>query len=104
MELSNMPGNEKQQKGGRLKQALKIAKPALNLSAEQDEKIKAIFKNFREKKRILIEKGGDAMNDDLHRAKKERKQQLMSVLNDEQKKILKDHLRALKNDTGQRPV
>lgn len=104
MELPGMPGNEKQQKGGRLKQALKAAKPALNLSAEQDEKIKAIFKNFREKKRILIEKGGDTMNDDLHSAKKERKQQLMSVLNDGQKKILKDHLRELKNKTGERPM
>ena len=104
MELSDMPGNEKQQKGGRLKQALKAARPALNLSAEQDEKIKAIFKNFREKKRILIEKGGDAMDDDLHSAKKARKQQLMSVLNDDQKKILKDHLKELKNKTDQQPM
>lgn len=104
MGLPDMPGNEKQQKGGRLKQALKAARPALNLSAEQDEKIKTIFKNFREKKHMLIEKGGDTMNDDLHSAKKERKQQLMGVLNDEQKKVLKDHLRELKNKTDQRPM
>ncbi len=104
MELPGMPGNERQQKGGRLKQALKAARPALNLSAEQDEKIKAIFKNFREKKRLLNEKGGVAMNDQLHAAKKERKQQLMGVLNDNQKMILKDHLRELKNGADQRPI
>ena len=99
MELFDKPGNEKQHKGGRLKQALKAAKPALNLSAEQEEKIKEIFRNFREKKRAVIQEGGDNMNDNLLSVKKERKQQLMGVLNDDQKKILKEKLRELKGST-----
>jgi len=98
MELFDKPGNEKQHKGGRLKQALKAAKPALNLSAEQEEKIKEIFRNFREKKRAVIQEGGDNMNDNLLSVKKERKQQLMGVLNDDQKKILKEKLRELKGN------
>jgi len=98
MELFDKPGNEKQHKGGRLKQALKAAKPALNLSAEQEEKIKEIFRNFREKKRAVKQEGGDNMNENLLSVKKERKQQLMGVLNDDQKKILKEKLRELKGN------
>jgi hypothetical protein len=100
MELTDKPGDEKNQKGGRLKQALKATRPTLNLSAEQDEKIKEIFRNFREKKHALNQQGGDNMNDDLRSAKKERKQQLMGVLNDDQKKILKEKLRELKGNAA----
>ena len=96
MESLDNTGNEKQQKGGRFKQALNAAKPTMNLSAEQDQKIKEIFRNFREKKHALTQAGGDNLNDNLHSAKKERKQQIMGVLNDEQKKILKDKLKELK--------
>ena len=96
MESLDNTGNEKQQKGGRFKQALNAAKPTMNLSAEQDQKIKEIFRNFREKKHALTQAGGDNLNDNLRSAKKERKQQIMGVLNDEQKKILKDKLKELK--------
>ncbi|HEX5154614.1 MAG TPA: hypothetical protein VFW07_24375 [Parafilimonas sp.] len=96
MELSDKPGGEKKQKGGRLKQALKAAKSTLNLSAEQDQKIKEIFRSFREKKQAVTQQDGDTMNDNLSSLKKERKQQIMAVLNDEQKKILKDKLKELK--------
>jgi len=98
MELTNQPGNEKQQKGGRFKQALKAAKSTMNLSAEQDQKIKDIFKAFREKKRAVTQQGGDTLNDNLRSVKKERKQQIMGVLNDQQKKILKDKLNELKGN------
>jgi hypothetical protein len=98
MESFDNSGNEKKQKGGRLKQALKAARPNLNLSAEQDEKIKEMFRNFREKKRAIMQQGGDSLNDNLHSVKKERKQQLMSALNDDQKKILKEKLRELKGN------
>lgn len=100
MELIDKPDNEKKQKGGRLKQALKAARPILNLSAEQDEKIKEVFRNFREKKRAVEQEGGNNMNDNLRSVKKERKQQLMGVLNDDQKKILKEKLRELKDNVG----
>jgi len=99
MESLDNTGNEKQQKGGRFKQALNAAKPTMNLSAEQDQKIKEIFRNFREKKRAVIQEGGDNMNDNLLSVKKERKQQLMGALNDDQKKILKEKLRELKGST-----
>jgi hypothetical protein len=98
MESFGNTGNEKQQKGGRFKQALKAAKPNLNLSAEQDQKIKEIFRNFREKKHAVTQAGGDNLNDNLQSVKKERKQQIMAVLNDEQKKILKDKLKELKGN------
>ena len=99
MESIDKPGDEQKQKGGRLKQALRAAKPALNLSAEQEEKIKEIFRNFREKKRAVKQEGGETMNDNLLSIKKERKQQLMGALNDDQKKILKEKLRELKGST-----
>ena len=97
MELSDKPINEREHKGGRLKQALKAAKPVLNLSLEQDENIKGLFKDFREKKRAIIQEGGDNMNDNIHAIKKERKQRLKEVLNDDQKKILKEYLRESRN-------
>ena len=100
MELTDKPGNESEHKGGRLKRAFKTAKPILNLSPEQDEKIKQLFKDFREKKRVIIQEGGDNMNDNIHTIKKERKQRLMDVLNDDQKKILKEHLRELRNQVN----
>ena len=98
MESFDKPDNEKKQKGGRLKQALRAARPALNLSAEQDQNIKEIFRSFREKKHAVTQAGGDNLNDNLQSVKKERKQQIMAVLNDEQKKILKDKLKELKGN------
>ena len=56
MELFDKPANEREHKGGRLKQAFKAAKPILNLSSEQDEKIKGLFKDFREKNVLLYNK------------------------------------------------
>jgi hypothetical protein len=99
MESFDNTGNEKKQKAGRLKQALKAARPNLNLSAEQDEKIKEIFRNFREKKGAIMQQGGNNLSDNLRSVKKERKQQLMSALNDGQKKILKEKLKELKGNT-----
>jgi hypothetical protein len=100
MESVDNAGNEKKQKGGRLKQALTATRPNLNLSAEQHEKIKEIFMNFREKKRAITQQGDDNLKDNLHSVKQERKQQLMSALNDDQKKILKEKLRELKSNAG----
>ena len=37
------------------------------------------------------------MNDNMHAIKKERKQRLKDVLNDDQKKILKEYLREARN-------
>jgi hypothetical protein len=98
MESLDNTGNEKKQKGGRFKQALKAAKPTMNLSAQQEQKIKEIFRNFREKKRAATQQGGDNLDDNLRSVKKERKQQIMAVLNDEQKTILKNKLKELKGN------
>ena len=98
MESFGNTGNEKQQKGGRFKQALKAAKPTMNLSAEQEQKIKEIYRNFREKKQAIAQQGGDNLDDNLHSVKKERRQQIMAVLDDNQKRILKDKLKELKGN------
>src|SRR5205809_7952546 len=87
-------------KRNRLLQVIESAKPALNLSAEQEQKIKEIFRDFREERRDLKDEGGDNMRDDIGAARKEAKQKLMAVLNDDQKKILEEKLQQWKDQAS----
>ena len=87
-------------KGNRLRQVFEMAKPALNLSAEQEQKIKEIFRDFREERHDLKEEGGDGMRDDIRAARQEAKQKLMDVLNDDQKKILEENLQKWKDQAS----
>ena len=93
MGLFDKPGNEQEHTGGGLRQIFEAAKPALNLSAEQEQKIKEIFKEFREERNDLRDAAGNNMRDDIRAVRKETKQQLMDVLNDDQKEIIQKHLR-----------
>jgi Spy/CpxP family protein refolding chaperone len=85
-------------KGSHLKQAFEAAKATLNLSAEQEWKIKDIFSDLREERREIKDSDDDDMRDDLRGARQETRQKIMAVLNDEQKIILKKHLQALRRD------
>ena len=71
---------------------------ATNGRSKQEQKIKEIFRNFREKKQAIAQQGGDNLDDNLHSVKKERRQQIMAVLDDNQKRILKDKLKELKGN------
>ena len=79
-------------KGGRLKQAFETAKPALNLSQQQENQITAIFKDFSEERRELKGSGGDDSKEAIRAARKEAKQKIMAVLSDDQKRILEEHM------------
>jgi len=83
--------NNGQHKGGRLQQVFEVAKPALNLSAQQEAQITEIFTQFREERREL-KSGGDNARDEIRTARREAKQKIMAVLNDDQKRILEENL------------
>lgn len=84
--------NTNQEHKGGLRQVFEAAKPALNLTADQEQKIKEIFKNFREERHDIKDSGADNMRDDMRNARQETRHQVMNVLNDEQKKNLQKHL------------
>jgi len=88
--------NKGEGKGGGLRQAFETAKPELNLSADQEQRIKEIFKGFREERQDLKAAGNDSMRNDLQAARQERRQKVMAVLNEEQKKILQAALQKLR--------
>ena len=85
-------------KGGRLKQAFEMAKPALNLSPQQETQIMEIFNQFREERQGLKSGGGDNAREEIRSARKEMKQKIMNVLNDDQKRILEENLKKLKEE------
>ncbi len=98
MGLFNNHGNDAEHKGGGLRQAFEIAKPQLNLSSEQERQITEIFRDFREERQDLKTSGNDTMRDDLRAARQERKQKIMAVLNEDQKKILQANLQKFREN------
>jgi len=98
MGLFNNNDNSAEQKGGGLRQAFEMAKPALNLSADQEKQIREIFKDFREERQDLKTTGNNGMHDDLRAARQERRQKIMTVLNADQKKILQENLQKLREE------
>ena len=83
-------------KGGGLRNLYKMAKPALNLSADQETKVEAILGQLKED-RVNIKSNGDAGNkEELRSARQQARQQIMEVLNPEQQKIWKDNVDAWK--------
>lgn len=100
MGLFGKSGSEKEHKGG-LKQVIEAAKPELNLSATQEQQIKELFKNLREERKDLKSAGGDNMREEIRAARRQAKQQLLNVLNDDQKRIFEKHLHELKNEADE---
>lgn len=93
--IDNLTGGA-DHKGG-FRQVFEAIKPSLNLSADQEQKIREIFKNFRQERAELKETGGDDMKEGLHDARHEAKEQILALLNDDQKKTVQQHLRELRN-------
>lgn len=96
MGLFGKSGGEKEHKGG-LKQVIEAAKPELNLSAMQEQQIKEVFKNLREERQKLKSAGSDNMREETRAARKQAKQQLLNVLNDDQKRIFEKYLHELRD-------
>ena len=82
--------------GGRLKQVFEMAKPVLNLSPQQETQITEIFKQFREERQGLKSGGGDNAGEEIKAARKETRQKIMAVLNDDQKRIFEENLKKWK--------
>ncbi|MBS1748011.1 MAG: hypothetical protein JST21_17745 [Bacteroidetes bacterium] len=93
--LDNLTGGA-DRKGG-FRQIFETIKPSLNLTDDQEQKIREIFKNFRQERAEIKETGGDDMKDGLHEARHEAKEQILALLNDDQKKIVQQKLRELRN-------
>jgi Spy/CpxP family protein refolding chaperone len=87
-------------KGGGLQQIFEMAKPALNLSADQEQKITEIFNEFREEKQGLKSGGGDNAKESIRTARQQAKQKIMAVLNDDQKKIFEENISKWKDEVS----
>ncbi|MEO8712979.1 MAG: hypothetical protein ABI405_12685 [Parafilimonas sp.] len=86
-------------KGG-LRQIFEAAKPELNLSADQEQKIKEIFKDLRDERHDLKDESGDNMQDDMRANRQQAKQKIMDILNADQQKIIHQHLNEWRNKTS----
>ena len=86
----------KEQKGNRLQQAFEMAKPALSLSPEQEQQITKVFERFKEERQSIKSEGGDDAKDRIRSSRQQAKEEIFSVLNDEQRKIFEEHLSKLK--------
>lgn len=76
--------------GGRFKELFEMAKPALNLTADQETSIKNIFMEFRQERKELKQGGGDQA--EIREARKEAKQKIMALLTPEQLKTLRQKM------------
>ena len=86
--------------GGRFKQIFEMAKPELNLSAEQEQQITSIFKEFRGERQDLKQTGGDAMQQGIKDARHDAKDKIMTLLNDDQKKVFEANFQKWKQQAG----
>jgi vacuolar-type H+-ATPase subunit H len=87
-------------KGGGLQQIFETAKSALNLSADQEQKITDIFNEFREERQGLKKDGGDNAKESIRAARQQAKQKIMDVLNDNQKKIFEENIGKWKDEAS----
>lgn len=88
-------GNKNGQKG-KFRQIFELAKPMLNLSAEQEKQARDIFMEFRQDRQNL-KKEGDSSGDgdiksEMQEARQEAKHKIMALLTADQKKIFEDNI------------
>ena len=83
-------------RAGRFKQAFEAAKPVLRLSSEQENQITAVFNDFRDERRELKTWSREDAPEAIRAARKETKQKIMAILNDDQKRILEENLKKWK--------
>ncbi len=86
----NKSGGGGAKAGGRFKELFEMAKPALNLSAEQESSIKNIFMEFRQERKELKQGGGE--QSEIREARKEAKQKIMALLTPEQLNTLRQKM------------
>ena len=84
--------SEKENKGAGLKKILELAKPSLNLTQDQEQRINEIIKGFRDERKDLKSQGGDNMRGDIKDARHETIQKIKDVLNDNQKQIFEQNI------------
>ena len=80
-------------KGGGLRNLYKLAKPSLNLSAEQESKIEAILSQLKEDRQNIQSSVDDDDKEELRSARQQARQGIMEVLNPEQKKTWQDNVK-----------
>lgn len=97
MSQSNNDSNAgNQQRRGGLKGIYELAKPALHLSADQESKIEAALNELKEERHNLKTSGDGNVN--MHAARKDARQKIMSILTPGQKTIWQDNLDKGKED------
>lgn len=82
--LNKLFGGAKEEGQGMAAQLIGQLTADLNLNADQLEKMKRVFQQFREKRKAAKESGGD-MKSQMQGIKQELKAQLQGLLSDEQK-------------------
>jgi Spy/CpxP family protein refolding chaperone len=76
--------------GGRFRELFEQLKPELNLTADQEIKIKEIFREFRQERREVKQSGGGAA--EIKESRQEAKQKIREILNPDQLAILRDKM------------
>lgn len=82
--INKLFGGGQEEGQGMAAQLLSQLTSDLNLNADQMEKMKASFQQFREKRKAAKEKGGD-IKEQMHGAKQELKAQIQNLLTEEQR-------------------
>ena len=83
--IKKLFGGGNQGAAGKMGELLQVLITDLNLSADQVERIKEYFKAFREQRREIKSAGGDQSQ--IKQARIAMKDQLLGVLNDQQKQL-----------------
>ena len=82
--INKLFGGGQEEGQGMAAQLLSQLTSDLNLNADQLEKMKAAFQQFREKRKAAKEKGGD-MKEEMRGVKQELKTQIQNLLTEEQR-------------------
>lgn len=82
--LNKLFGGAKEEGQGMAAQLIGQLTADLKLNADQLEKMKGVFQQFREKRKAAKERGGD-MKSQMQGIKQELKAQIQGLLSDEQK-------------------
>ncbi|MEP6512810.1 MAG: hypothetical protein ABJA79_03000 [Parafilimonas sp.] len=82
-------GGGKQNPGvrGKFRQIYELAKPSLNLSAEQQQKIEEIFREFQGERKEIKTKSDVNQHEEMKDARQGAKEKVLAVLTPEQRQI-----------------
>ncbi len=82
-------GGGKQNPGvrGKFREIYELAKPSLNLSAEQQQKIEEIFREFQGERKQIKTKTGANQHEEMKEARLDAKEKVLAVLTPEQQQI-----------------